>query len=236
MNVNDSEDKEEILKSDDLPEKGNKASEQWSKFIADERVQALKKNGGLYFCYFIDALAHPYRSMKSSENTGLKNAAITIGLVLLLSALYCFTWFCKLGFQASFTHGLLKPLVLTAIGLAAAFGLSYAVLRMEKIKVCPKVLMSRFAILLSPSVLCLLLAALSLLMGMLVFSLWLQLIAYLFIFVGMNVLILQYPLNAEPRAIDSFYVIVAANAIMGYIFYKIISSVFLTAMGGFGIF
>lgn len=236
MNMNDSEDKAPALEIGDSPEKGNKASEQWSKFVADERVQKLKQNGGMYLRYLISVLAHPYRRMKSSENTELGNAAISIGLVILLSALYCFTWFCKIGFHAPFTHGLLKPLLLTAIGLAAAFGLSYAVLRIEKIEVCPKALMSRFAILLSPSVPCLLLAILSLLTGMMLFSLWLQLIAYLFVFVSMNVLMLQYPLNAESRMIDSFYVIVAANAITGYVFYKLIASVLFSVMGGFGVF
>lgn len=224
------------METGDLPEKGGKASEQWSKFVADERVQKLKQNGGMYLRYLIGVLAHPYRRMMSSENAEFANAAISIGLMLLLSALYSFTWFCKIGFHAPFTHGLLKPLLLTAIGLAAAFGLSYAVLRIEKIQVCPKALMARFAILLSPSIPCLLLAIVSLLSGMMLFSLCLQLIAYLFVFVGMNVLMLQYPLDAESKVIDSFYILVAANAIVGYIFYKIISSVLLSAMGGFGIF
>ncbi len=235
MRMNDSEDREP-LPAQDLPDKDNTGSGQWSKFLKDEKVQLLKQSCVQYLRYGLSTLAHPYRTMKLSQSTSLSNTAITIGLVLILSAFYCFTWFCKLGLGSPFSLGFLKPLLLTAIGLAAAFGLSYAVLRIEKITIEPKLLVNRFASLLVPTIVALLFAIVFLLTGMLLLSSWFLAVAYLFIFVGMNVLMLQYPLNAEPRVIDSFYIIVAANVITGYIFYKVISNIIFSAMGGFGIF
>ncbi len=235
MRMNDSENKEP-LPAQDLPDKDNTVSGQWNKFLKEEKVRLLKQSCVQYLRYSLSTLAHPYRTMKLSQSTSLPNTAITIGLVLILSAFYCFTWFCKLGLESPFSLGFLKPLLLTAIGLAAAFGLSYAVLRIEKITIEPKLLVNRFASLLVPTIVALLFAIVLLLTGMLLLSSWFLAVAYLFIFVGMNVLMLQYPLNAEPKVIDSFYIIVAANLITGYIFYKVISNIIFSAMGGFGIF
>ncbi len=224
------------LPDEGSPDKNTSRSEQWSRFLKNAQVQRVKQISAQYLCYFLSTLAHPYRAMKSSQSKQMLHTAITLGLVVVLSAFYCFTWFCKLGLRSPFSLGFLKPLLLTALGLAVAYGLSYAVLRIEKVAIDPKLLMSRFASLLVPAVVALLLAIVLLLTGTFLFSSLFLFVAYLFVFVSINVLMLQYPLNTESGLIDSFYLIVAANAITGYVFYKLISTIIFGAMGGFGIF
>ncbi len=224
------------LPDQDSPDKNKSRLEQWDRFLKSAQIQQIKQVGSEYLCYFLRTLAHPYRALKSTQSTPLLNASITMGLVALLSALYCFTWFCKLGLISPFGLGFLKPLLLTALGLFVACGLSYGVLRIEKITIEPKLLVNRFASLLVPSIVALVLAIVLLLTGLLLFSSFFLAVAYLFVFIGLNVLMLQYPLNTESGLIDSFYLIVAANAITGYIFYKLVAIIIFSAMGGFGLF
>ncbi len=235
MSVNNSEN-EALPPEQNLSDKNKSRSELWSQFLKNEKVQLIQQNSQQYLCYFLKTLAHPYRTMTLSESDRVFNAAISVGLVSILSALYCFIWFCKLGLSSSFGVGFFKPLLLTALGLSVACVLIYAVLRIEKITVSPKLLMNRFSDLLMPAIVALLFSIILLLIGMHLFSSLLFVTAYISVFAGMNVLMLQYPLNARPGLIDSFYLILAVNLITGYIFYKLIASIIFSAMGGFSIF
>jgi hypothetical protein len=214
------------------PRQGS-VSEQWNNLLQDERVQQAKQVSRQYFRFFASALARPYGTMKSVGTSQVQHGIITLSLIALLSSLYFLTLFLKWGLSPALGPGFLKPLLLTVLGLAVAFGLSFAVLRLEKMSFDPRVLFARFGTLLVPSVATLLLAILFLVCGLNSFSMYLMIFSYLFVFVAMNTVLFQYPLNTSAGPIDIFFTIFIANAATGYVFSKLIVSVIAGVIGGF---
>lgn len=216
----------------DQPQHHNSVSDQWNTLLKSQQVQQAKQVSKQYSGFFLTALAHPYRTMKSVGATQALHGVITMTLMTILSSFYFLTWFIKWDISPAFGPGFLKPLLLTAVGIAVAFCLMYALIRIEKLEVDPKLLAARFGTLLIPTVVVLLLAILFLVCNLTTFSLYLLVLSYIILFVAMNSVLFQYPLNQLESKIDPTYTIVIANAVTGYIIYKLLASVIVGAIGG----
>ncbi|WP_379132089.1 hypothetical protein [Paenibacillus sp. sgz500958] len=209
-----------------------KAKDSWNSFIQDERVQQARQVSKQYFSFFLSALVRPYRTMRTVGEEQTLNGIITAALVSAFSAFYFLFWFLKWDISPAFGPGFLKPLFLTAFGIAVAFGLIFAVLRLEKVSFSLKLLLARFGTLLIPAVAVLVLANLFLLVSLYTFSLYLLVLAFLFIFAAINAVVFQYPIHDSAGSVDVIYSIILTNAVTGYIFYKLITSVVAGAIGG----
>ncbi|GGF84127.1 hypothetical protein GCM10010912_31680 [Paenibacillus albidus] len=211
----------------------NSVSDQWNTLLKDERVQQARQVSKQYFGFFLGTLASPYRTMKAVGAEQALHAVITMALTALLSAFYFLAWFIKWDISPVFASGFLQPLLLSALGIAAAVGLAYAVLKIERVTFDPKLMIARFGTLLIPAVALLVLAILFLVVGLFSLSISLLVISFLFIFVALNTVLFQYQLSPSGGRVDTTYLIVIANAVTGYIFYKLISSVIVGAIGNF---
>lgn len=210
-----------------------KVSEQFNNLLKDERVQQAQAVGKQYWSYYLRVLTRPYTTMKEIPAAHFMNSVITLGLTALLTALYFLILFIKWDVPAIFGPGFIKPLLLTAAGLAVACGAVYAILRVEKASFDPKLLITRLGTLLVPAVALQVLAILFLLFTLYSFSTTLLALSFLFVFISMNTVLFQYPLNtAGSRGIDTLYLIAIANIATGYIFYKLITSVVAGAAYG----
>lgn len=215
------------------PQPQRKVSEQFNNLLKDERVQQAQAVGKQYWSFYLRALTRPYSTMREIPVAHFMNSLITMGLTALLTALYFLTLFIKWDVSAIFGPGFLKPLLLTAAGLAVACGATYAVLRLEKVSFDFKLLITRMGTLLVPAVALLVLAILTLAVSLYSFSTTLLTLSFLFVFISMNTTLFQYPLNtAGSRGIDTLYPIAIANIVTGYIFYKLITSVIAGAAFG----
>lgn len=214
------------------PQRKNSVTDQWNTLLKNQHVQQAKQVSKQYSGFFLSSLAHPYRTMKSVEAAQALHGIITMILMAILSSFYFLTWFIKWDISPAFGPGFLKPLLLTAVGIAVAFCLMYALLRIEKLDVNPKLLAARFGTLLVPTVAVLLLAILFLICNLSSFALYLLILSYLILFVALNSVLFQYPLNRSESRIDTTYTLVIANAVTGYIFYKLITSVIIGAISG----
>ncbi|ASA25945.1 hypothetical protein [Paenibacillus donghaensis] len=213
------------------PQRPN-VNEQWNSLMQDERVQKARQTSKQYSGYFLNALKAPYATMKSVSPAHSLNGWITMVLIAVLSSFYFLTWFLKWDISPAFGPGFLKPLLLTALSLAVAFGLTYAVLRMEKVNPDLRLLAAQFGTLLVPAVAVLALAVLFLMFSLYSFSTYLLMLAFLFIFVAINSVIFQYPIRALSGRIDTTYLIVTGNAATGYLLFKLVASVISGAVGG----
>jgi len=201
--------------------------------LKDERIQQAKQVSKQYFNFFLSTLLRPYRTMRTVGEAQALNGIITLVSTTILSAFYFLFWFLKWDISPSFGPGFIKPLLLTVFGIAAAYGLMIAVLRLEKISFSPKLLLARFGTLMLPVVAILVLAIFFLICSLYTFSLSLLVLSYLFIFVSINAVLLQYPLdNPSTGPIDTLFSIFIVNAVTGYIFYKLVTSVVTGAIGG----
>ncbi|MDQ0195454.1 hypothetical protein [Paenibacillus wynnii] len=200
--------------------------------LKDERVQQAKKVSKQYFNFFLGALLHPYRSMRTVEEEQTLNGIISMALTALFSSFYFLFWFMKWDISPAFGPGFIKPLLFTAVGIAVAYSLMYAVLRMEKVSFAPKLLLARFGTLLVPVIAILLLSIFFLVCSLFTFSLSLLVLSYLFIFVAINAVLFQYPLGHSAGPIDTLFSVFIVNAVTAYIFYKLITSVVVGAIGG----
>ncbi|WP_340021463.1 hypothetical protein MHI24_20995 [Paenibacillus sp. FSL K6-1096] len=215
------------------PQPQRKVSEQWNNLLQDERVQQAQAVGKQYWSFYLRVLVRPYSTMKEIPVAHFMNSLITMGLTAILTALYFLILFIKWDVSAIFGPGFLKPLLLTAAGLAVACGAAYAVLRLEKASFDFKLLITRMGTLLVPAVALLVLAILTLLVSLHSFSSTLLTLSFLFVFISMNTVLFQYPLNtAAGRRIDTLYLIAIANIVTGYIFYQLITSVIAGAAYG----
>ncbi|MRN51458.1 hypothetical protein [Paenibacillus monticola] len=206
-------------------------SERWNALLKDERVQQTRQVGKQYSRFFLSALTRPFRTMKTVVAAQALYGLITMALVTILSSFYFLSWFIKFDLSPVFGPGFLKPLLLTALGIAVAYGLTYAVIRLEEIHLDPKLLAARFGTLLVPAVALLVLAIFFMICSLSTFSIYLLVLAYLFIFVAINSVVFQYPVNALAGRLDITYTLVIANAVTGFIFYKLIVSVIAGAIG-----
>ncbi|NQX47519.1 hypothetical protein HQN87_19475 [Paenibacillus tritici] len=214
------------------PQPQRKVSEQWNTLLQDERVQQAQQVGKQYWSFYLNALTRPYSTMKEVTAAHFMNSLITMGLTAVLTALYFLTWFIKWDVSAVFGPGFLKPLLLTAVGLAVACAATYAVLRVEKVSFELKLLITRLGTLLVPAVALLVLAILSLMISLHSFSTTLLVLSFLFVFISINTVMFQYPLHTTSRRFDTLYLIAIANMVTGYIFYKLIASVIAGAAFG----
>lgn len=212
-------------------------ADQWNALKNHERVQQARQAGKQYSGYFMGALLKPYRTMRNVDGREMNNAAITMGIVAVLSALYYLVLFSKWKMDSVFGPGFVTPLLLTALGLVVAFGAVYLVLRMERIGAAPRTLLAQFGTLLVPAAALLVLSILFLAINLYSLSLTLLLLGYLFVFVAMNTLLYHYPLGQNPGALDTVFAVFLANAVTGYLFYRlIVSAVAGAAMGIFSSF
>lgn len=200
--------------------------------LQDKRVQQAQQVSKQYWGFFLGALTRPYSTMKEVHSAQFLNSLITMGLTAVLSALYFLTWFVKWDVSPIIGPGFLKPLLLTAAGIAVAFGATYAALRLEKISFDARLLFARFGTLLVPAVALLVLAILALILSLYSFSSVLLLLAFLFVFISINAVAFQYPLNTSNRGIDTLYLLATANFAAGYIFYRLVVSVIAGAVTG----
>lgn len=215
------------------PQPQRKVSEQFNNLLKDERVQQAQAVGKQYWSYYLRVLVRPYTTMKEIPAVHFMNSLITMGLTALLTALYFLTLFIKWDVPAVFGPGFIKPLLMTAAGLAIACGAAYAVLRLEKASFDLKLLITRLGTLLVPAVALQVLAILFLIFSMYSFSTTLLVLSFLFVFISLNTVLFQYPLNtAGGRGIDTLYLIAIANIVTGYIFYQLITSVIAGAAYG----
>ncbi|AIQ39405.1 hypothetical protein [Paenibacillus sp. FSL R5-0912] len=214
------------------PQPQRRASGQWDNLLQDERVRQAKRVSKQYWGFFLSALTRPYSTMKEVQAAQLLNSLITMGLTAILSALYFLTWFIKWDISPIIGPGFLKPLLLTAAGIAVGCGTTYAALRLEKVSFDLKLLIARFGTLLVPAVALLVLAILSLILSLYSFSAILIVLSFLFVFASINTVAFQYPLNTSNRGIDTLYLIATANVATGYIFYKLVMSVLAGAAYG----
>ncbi|WNS41355.1 hypothetical protein [Paenibacillus sp. MMS20-IR301] len=213
------------------PQRSNGA-EPWNNLLQDHRVKQAQLVSRQYWGFYVNALMRPYRTMKGIGTAHFLNSLITMGLTAILSALYFLTWFIKWDISPVIGPGFLKPLLLTAAGIAVGFGTTYAALRLEKVSFDVKLLITRFGTLLVPAVALLVLAILTLIISLYSFSVLLLVLSLLFVFVSINSVAFQYPLNTSNRGIDTLYLIATANAATGYLFYRLIVSVFTGAVYG----
>lgn len=214
------------------PSQRNKSvTEHWNTLVKDERVQQAKQVGKQYSIFFLRALTRPTRTMKTVVAAQALYGLITMALVAILSSFYFLSWFIKFDLSPVFGPGFLKPLLLTALGIAVAYGLTYAVIRLEEINLDPKLLAARFGTLLVPAVALLVLAIFFMIFSLSTLSIYLLVLAYLFIFVAINSVVFQYPVNAPAGRLDITYTLVIANAVTGFIFYKLVVSVIAGAIG-----
>lgn len=215
------------------PQPQRKVSEQWNNLLQDERVQQAQAVGKQYWSFYLKVLTRPYTIMREIPAAHFMNSLITMGLTAILTALYFLILFIKWDVSAIFGPGFLKPLLLAAAGLAIACGAVYAILRVEKVSFDPKLLITRLGTLLVPAVALQVLAILFLIFSVYSFSNTLLALSFLFVFISMNSVLFQYPLNtAGGRGIDTLYLIAIANIATGYIFYKLITSVIAGAAYG----
>ncbi|MFC3750245.1 hypothetical protein [Paenibacillus sp. GCM10012306] len=214
-------------------QKQSSVTEQWNTLLQDERVQQARQASKQYYSFFASTLTRPYRTMLSVGSAQFQHGLITLSLVAVLSSLYFLTWFLKWGITPAIGPGFLKPLLLTVLGLAVAYGAGYAILRLEKVSFDPKLLLARFGTLLIPAVAVLLLAIIFLALSLTTFSMYLLFLSYLFIFVALNTVIFQYPIKTSAGPVDTLFTLVIANGITAYIFFKLMTSVIAGVIGGF---
>lgn len=196
-----------------------------SNATANDHVQQAKTLSKQYFQYFISALKHPYQSMKETNEEHFPNALITMGIIAILFPLLIVTIFLKLGIDIDFFGMIVQPMFYILLSIAISIGAICVILKLQKITLDYKRAAVQYATLLVPVPLLLLLACILSMIG-----LGTQETAFLFIAIAafmlgaINMTILTYRSTAAPK-FDVFYSIVIANVLIGYLFYKMISSV-----------
>ncbi|WP_145333580.1 zinc ribbon domain-containing protein [Paenibacillus xylanexedens] len=196
---------------------------QWNNFVQNEKVQQAKEVSKQYLTYFLSVLARPYQSMKTVGEQHALNGWLTMALFAVLTSTYVLITFGRLGAEGIFISGFLRPLLFSAIILVAAVALIYGVLKLERITFRPKILVAQFGTLLVPAIATLLLANLMIVISY-SFAISLLVLSYIMVFVAMNTVLFQHPLNRTKAAIDSTYSVLIVNAVLFYLMYRLLFS------------
>ncbi|GAS84430.1 zinc ribbon domain-containing protein [Paenibacillus amylolyticus] len=209
---------------------GDNSSNQWNNIVQNEKVQQAKEVSKQYLSYFLSVLARPYQAMKTVGDQHSLNGWLTMALIAVLSSTYFLITFSRIGMDGLFIGGFIRPLLFTAIILIASIALMYAILKIEKITFRPKTLVAQFGTLLVPAVVSLVLANLFIIIS---YSIAISLLAvsYIIIFVALNSVLFQYPLNRTKAAIDSMYSVLIANVVVFFIVYQLLGEVIIGLIG-----
>ncbi|WP_339298423.1 hypothetical protein MKY92_28445 [Paenibacillus sp. FSL R5-0623] len=209
---------------------GGNSSNQWNNIVQNEKVQQAKEVSKQYLSYFLSVLARPYQTMKTVGNQHSLNGWLTMALIAVLSSTYFLITFSRIGMDGLFIGGFLRPLLFTVIILIASIALMYAILKIEKITFRPKTLVAQFGTLLVPAVVSLVLANLFIIIS---YSIAISLLAvsYIIIFVALNSVLFQYPLNRTQAAIDSMYSVLIANVVVFFILYRLLGEIIIGLIG-----
>ncbi|WFR64032.1 hypothetical protein P9222_07435 [Paenibacillus amylolyticus] len=209
---------------------GDASSNQWNNIVQNEKVQQAKEVSKQYLSYFLSVLARPYQAMRTVGDQHSLNGWLTMALFAVLSSTYFIITFSRIGMDGLFISGFIRPLLFTAIILIASIALMYAILKIEKITFRPKSLVAQFGTLLVPAVASLVLANLFIIIS---YSIAISLLAvsYIIVFVALNSVLLQYPLNRTKAAIDSMYSMLIANAVVFFILYRLLGEVIIGLIG-----
>ncbi|MCF7756911.1 hypothetical protein KQ941_20955 [Paenibacillus xylanexedens] len=205
---------------------GGNSSNQWNNIVQNEKVQQAKEVSKQYLSYFLSVLARPYQTMKTVGDQHSLNGWLTMALIAVLSSTYFLITFSRIGMDGLFIGGFLRPLLFTVIILIASIALMYAILKIEKITFRPKTLVAQFGTLLVPAVVSLVLANLFIIIS---YSIAISLLAfsYIIIFVALNSVLFQYPLNRTKAAIDSMYSVLIANVVVFFILYRLLGEIII---------
>lgn len=209
---------------------GDNSSNQWNNIVQNEKVQQAKEVSKQYLSYFLSVLARPYQTMKTVGDQHSLNGWLTMALIAVLSSTYFLITFSRIGMDGLFIGGFLRPLLFTVIILIASIALMYAILKIEKITFRPKTLVAQFGTLLVPAVVSLVLANLFIIIS---YSIAISLLAvsYIIIFVALNSVLFQYPLNRTKAAIDSMYSVLIANVVVFFILYRLLGEIIIGLIG-----
>ncbi|WP_458460339.1 hypothetical protein [Paenibacillus sp.] len=201
----------------------NNNSNQWNNIVQNEKVQQAKEVSKQYLSYFLSVLARPYQTMKTVGDQHSLNGWLTMALIAVLSSTYFLITFGRMDMDGLFIGGFIRPLLFTAIILIAAIALMYAILKIEKLTFRPKTLVAQFGTLLVPAVVSLVLANLFIIIS---YSIAISLLAvsYIIIFVALNSVLFQYPLNRTKAVIDSMYSVLIANIVLFFILYRLLAA------------
>ncbi|MFJ2046432.1 zinc ribbon domain-containing protein [Paenibacillus taichungensis] len=195
---------------------GDKNTNQWNNIVQNEKVQQAKEVSKQYLSYFLSVLTRPYQTMKTVGEQHSLNGWITMALIAVLSSTYFLITFGRMDMDGLFIGGFIRPLLFTAISLIVAIALMYAILKIEKITFRPKTLVAQFGSLLVPAVASLVLANLFIVISYSI-AIFFLVVSYLIIFVSLNTVLFQYPLNRTKAAIDSMYSVLIANVVLFFI-------------------
>ncbi|MEO2210044.1 zinc ribbon domain-containing protein [Paenibacillus amylolyticus] len=205
---------------------GDNSSNQWNNIVQNEKVQQAKEVSKQYLSYFLSVLARPYQTMKTVGDQHSLNGWLTMALIAVLSSTYFLITFSRIGMDGLFIGGFIRPLLFTVIILIASIALMYAILKIEKITFRPKTLVAQFGTLLVPAVVSLVLANLFIIIS---YSIAISLLAvsYIIVFVALNSVLFQYPLNRTKAVIDSMYSVLIANAVVFFIVYQLMGEIII---------
>lgn len=206
------------------------AGNQWNNFVQNEKVQQAKEVSKQYLSYFLSVLARPYQSMKTVGEQHALHGWVTMALFAVLTSTYVLITFGRLGAEGIFISGFLRPLLFSAIILVAAVALIYGLLKLERITFRPKILIAQFGTLLVPAIATLLLANLMIVISY-SFAISILVLSYIMVFVTMNTVLFQHPLNRTKAVIDSTYSVLIVNALLFYLTYRLLYSVIVGFFG-----
>ncbi|WP_433748411.1 hypothetical protein [Paenibacillus amylolyticus] len=205
---------------------GDNSSNQWNNIVQNEKVQQAKEVSKQYLSYFLSVLARPYQTMKTVGDQHSLNGWLTMALIAILSSTYFLITFSRIGMDGLFISGFIRPLLFTVIILIVSIALMYAILKIEKLTFRPKTLVAQFGTLLVPAVVSLVLANLFIIISYSI-AIALLVVSYIIIFVALNSVLFQYPLNRTKAAIDSMYSVLIANVVVFFILYRLLGEVII---------
>lgn len=209
---------------------GDKDNNQWSNVLQNEKVQQAKEVSKQYLSYFLIVMARPYQTMKTVGEQHALNGLLTMALVILLVSLFFLQTFSAYNFSSLFLGGFVRPLIFTAVTLAAALVLIYAVLKMEKLAFHAKTLVAQFGSLLVPAAASLIVANVFVFISFSI-AFYLFVVSYIIIFVALNAVLFHYPLNRSAAAMDSLYSVLIANVVLFYIMYRLLAATIFGMIG-----
>lgn len=209
---------------------GDNNTNQWNNIVQNEKVQQAKEVSKQYLSYFLSVLTRPYQTMKTVGEQHSLNGWITMALIAVLSSTYFLITFGRMDMDGLFIGGFIRPLLFTAISLVVAIALMYAILKIEKITFRPKTLVAQFGTLLVPAVASLVLANLFIVISYSI-AIFFLVVSYLIIFVSLNTVLFQYPLNRTKAAIDSMYSVLIANVVLFFILSRFLGTTIIGLIG-----
>lgn len=189
-----------------------------------EQLQQAKAIGKQYIQYFTQVLRRPFQASREVGEEHFQNALITIGLIVILFPLLMVLTTVRIGFGLSPASFIVQPLIYSLLGLSAAVATICGILKLQETSFSFKEVVAKYATLLVPVPILLILTMLFALIGVSAsMTVLLFILSILFIIISINIVVLGYPAAVTPK-LDLMYSMVIANTIVGYFFYKLIAS------------